>query len=64
MRLELLQLGRAWDAYPAIAEWWAHVRTRPSVKAAIFDRMTEADWAPFKTFSPDLCAEVERFVTP
>ena len=42
-----------WDRYPAIANWWLRVRTRPSVKAAIFDRMSEADWAPFKNLTPD-----------
>jgi glutathione S-transferase len=62
LRLELLKLGRIWDEYPAVAEWWARVRTRPSVKAAIFDRMTEADWAPFKTFAPDPWPEVESLL--
>ena len=47
LRLELLKLSRMWDSYPSVAEWWARMRTRPSVKAAIFDRMTEADAAPF-----------------
>lgn len=61
-RLELLKLGRIWDSYPAVAEWWARLRTRPSVRAAIFDRMTEADWTPFKTFSPDPWSEVEKLL--
>ena len=47
LRLELLKLSRMWDGYPAVAEWWARMRTRPSVKAAIFDRMTAEDAAPF-----------------
>lgn len=62
LRLELLKLSRIWDAYPAVAEWWARVRKRPSVQAAIFDRMTDADWAPFKTFSPDPWPEVEKLM--
>ena len=43
LRLELLKLSGMWDRYPAVAEWWARVRARPSVKAAIFDRMSETD---------------------
>ena len=53
LRLELLKLGALWDRYPAIADWWARMRVRPSVKAAIFDRMSEVDWAPFKNLAPD-----------
>jgi hypothetical protein len=53
LRLELLKLSGMWDRYPAVAGWWARTRARPSVKGAIFDRMTEADWAPFKSLAPD-----------
>jgi glutathione S-transferase len=53
LRLELLNLSGMWDRYPAVAGWWARTRARPSVKAAIFDRMSEADWAPFKSLAPD-----------
>ena len=59
LRLELLKLGALWDPYPAIADWWACMRVRPSVKAAIFDRMSEADWAPFKNLTPDPWPEVQ-----
>jgi glutathione S-transferase len=52
LRLELLKLGALWDRYPAIADWWGRMRARPSVKAATFDRMSEADWAPFKNLAP------------
>jgi glutathione S-transferase len=62
-RLELLQLDRMWAEYPAIAEWWARVRVRPSVKAAIFDRMTDADWAPFKTLSLDPWPKVAELMS-
>jgi len=52
LRLELLKLDRLWADYPAIADWWARMRARPSVKAAIFDRMTEKDWRRLRTSRP------------
>jgi hypothetical protein len=42
-----------WDHYPAVGDWWTRMRERPSVKAAIVDRMTEADWAPFRNLASD-----------
>jgi hypothetical protein len=62
LRLELLKLGGMWDRYPAIADWWLRMRTRPSVKAAIFDRMSEADWAPFKNLTPDPWPRVQALL--
>jgi len=62
LRLELLKLGGMWERYPAIAEWWVRVRARPSVKAAIFDRMTEADWAPFRNLTPDPWPKVQTLL--
>ena len=53
LRLELLKLDAMWEAEPAVGDWWARVQRRPSVKAAIFERMEESDWAPFKNLSPD-----------
>jgi glutathione S-transferase len=53
LRLELLKLGAMWQAEPAVADWWARVRKRPSVAAAIFDRMQDSDWAPFRNLAPD-----------
>ena len=53
LRLELLKLGAMWQREPAIVDWWSRVRERPSVKSTIFDRMQEADWAPFKNLAPD-----------
>ncbi len=53
LRLDLLKLREMWDRYPAIDDWWTRMRARPSVKAAIFDRMSEADWAPFRNLAPD-----------
>ena len=62
LRLELLKLSGLWDRYPTVTEWWARVRMRPSVKAAIFDRMTEADAAPFKNLTPDPWPTVQRLL--
>ena len=62
LRLELLKLGALWDRYPAIADWWARMRARPSVKAAIFDRMSEADCAPFKNLAPDPWPKVQALL--
>ncbi|HKN08960.1 MAG TPA: glutathione binding-like protein, partial [Pseudomonadota bacterium] len=62
LRLELLKLGALWDDYPAVADWWARMRVRPSVKAAIFDRMSEADWAPFKNLAPDPWPKVQALL--
>jgi glutathione S-transferase len=62
LRLELLKLGDMLEQYPAIAEWWAKMRVRPSVKSAIFDRMTDADWAPFKTLAPDPWPKIEQLL--
>ena len=62
LRLELLRLEALWAEHPAIADWWARMRARPSVKAAIFDRMTEKDWAPFKGLEPDPWPKVEELL--
>jgi glutathione S-transferase len=62
LRLELLRLGAMWQQYPAVADWWARVRERPSVKAAIFDRMQDADWAPFKNLAPDPWPKVRQML--
>src|SRR5271170_5304550 len=62
LRLELLKLDGMLDCYSSVAEWWARMRTRSSVKAAIFDRMTEADAAPFKNLEPDLWPKVQELL--
>ena len=62
LRLELLKLSGMWDRDPAVAEWWARVRARTSVKAAIFDRMSESDWAPFKNLAPDPWPRVQELL--
>ena len=62
LRLELLKLSGMWDRYPVVAEWWGRMRARPSVKATIFDRMSEADWAPFKNLAPDPWPKVQALL--
>ncbi len=62
LRLEVLKLAAMWQGYPRIADWWAMVRERASVKSAIFDRMSEADWAPFRN-APDPWPKVEALMT-
>jgi glutathione S-transferase len=62
LRLELLKLNKLWEQQPAVADWWRRMRTRPSVKAAIFDRMGETEWAPFKNLSPDPWPKVESLL--
>jgi glutathione S-transferase len=62
LRLELLKLAGMWDRHPAVAEWWTRVRSRPSVKAAIFDRMSETDWSPFKNLAPDPWPKVQALL--
>ena len=62
LRLELLKLQGMWAQYPAVADWWARVRERPSVKATIFDRMGDSDWAPFKNLSPDPWPKVQTLL--
>jgi glutathione S-transferase len=62
LRLELLRLGSMWAQLPAIADWWALMRERPSVKAAIFDRMTETDWVPFKNLAPEPWPKVQELL--
>jgi hypothetical protein len=51
-----------WQRESAVADWWTRVRDRASVKAAIFDRMLEADWAPFRNLSPDPWPKVQNLL--
>jgi glutathione S-transferase len=62
LRLELLKLHGMWDRYPRIDDWWSRMRERGSVKAAIFDRMSETDWAPFRNLAPDPWSKVESLL--
>ncbi|MGC1780304.1 MAG: glutathione S-transferase family protein [Xanthobacteraceae bacterium] len=62
LRLELLKLGAMWEEAPGVADWWERVRQRPSVKAAIFDRMADSDWAPFENLAPDPWPKVQALL--
>jgi glutathione S-transferase len=62
LRLELLKLDAMWQQHPAIADWWARVRERPSVKAELFGRMQDADWAPFRNLAPDPWPKVRELL--
>jgi glutathione S-transferase len=62
LRLELLKLDAMWKREPAVADWWARVRERASVKSTIFECMAEADWAPFKNLSPDPWPKVQTLL--
>jgi glutathione S-transferase len=62
LRLELLKLDGLWNARPSIADWWQRVQKRPSVKATIFERMKEMDWAPFRNLSPNPWPKVESLL--
>ncbi|MGB7037455.1 MAG: glutathione S-transferase family protein [Xanthobacteraceae bacterium] len=62
LRLELLKLGAMWQQAPGVADWWERVRQRPSVKAAIVDRMADSDWAPFKNLAPDPWPKVQALL--
>lgn len=62
LRLELLKLEKMWDKRPGVAAWWDRVRVRPSVEAAIFQRMTAADSAPFKNLASDPWPKVREIL--
>jgi glutathione S-transferase len=53
IRLDLLKLSGMWEHLPGVARWYERVRTRPSVQQAIYNRMTDADWAPFRNLELD-----------
>ena len=62
LRLELLKLSGMWQRHPSVAEWWTRMRDRPSVKTATFERMSEADWTPFRNLAPDPWPKVEALL--
>lgn len=62
LRLELLKLGAMYQCEPAVADWWARVRKRSSVKTAVFDRMDDSDWAPFRNLAPDPWPKVQALL--
>lgn len=62
LRLELLRLAPMWDKRPGVAAWWERMRARPTTKQAILERMTDADWAPFKELRPDPWPKVRELL--
>jgi glutathione S-transferase len=62
LRLELLKLDAMWKSEPAVADWWSRMRNRPAVNAAVFDRMQETDWAPFRNLAPDPWPKVQTLL--
>ena len=62
LRLELLRMSRMWDRRPGVAAWWRRMRERPATRAAIFDRMTAADAAPFSALDPDPWPKVQALL--
>jgi len=62
LRLELLKMSKLWDRYPGVAAWWERVKHRPSTDKAIWSRMSEADWAPFKSIQDDPWPKVKGMV--
>jgi glutathione S-transferase len=62
LRLELLRLSALWDRHAGIADWWQRMRVRDSTQTAIFARMTEADWAPFKNLQSDPWPKVQELL--
>ena len=62
LRLELLKMAKLWDRYPGVATWWERVKHRPSTDQAIWSRMTDADWAPFKSIADEPWAKVKDIV--
>jgi glutathione S-transferase len=63
LRLELLGLSGLWKSEAAVGDWWSRMRERPSLKIAVFDRMQESDWAPFKNLSPDPWPKVQALLS-
>jgi glutathione S-transferase len=53
LRLDLLKLKGFIEDRPRIAQWYARMRERPSVKKELLERMTPADKAPFEKLEPD-----------
>jgi hypothetical protein len=50
------------ELYAAIVDWWARVRERPSVNAAIVERMHDSDGAPFRNLAPGPWPKVQALL--
>ena len=62
IRLDLIGLSRMWDKRPGVAAWYQRMRKQDCVEKAVFQRMGEADWAPFKKLGFDPWPQVKRIV--
>ena len=62
IRLDLIRLSRMWDKRPGVAAWYERMRARPSVENAVFKRMGEAEWAPFRKMAVDPWPKVQEIL--
>jgi glutathione S-transferase len=62
LRLELLHLTNLWERRRGVAQWWERMRARPSTVDTILNRMTDADWAPFRAIDPEPWPKVRALV--
>jgi glutathione S-transferase len=60
LRLDLLRLKNLWRQLPRIEAWYQRMRSRPSVKKELLDRMTPQDKAPFEKLEPDPWPKVKE----
>jgi len=62
IRLDLIGLSRMWENRPGVAAWYRRMRAQDCVEQAVFQRMGEADWAPFKKLGFDPWPQVSRII--
>ena len=60
LRLDLLHLKNLWQQLPSIEAWYQRMRSRPSVKKELLDRMRPEDKAPFEKLEPDPWPKVKE----
>jgi hypothetical protein len=51
-----------WDRYPRFAASWERVKHRPSTDQAMWSRMGEGDWAPFRSIQDDPWPKVQTLL--
>lgn len=62
LRLDLLRLAKTWEKLPGVESWYGRMRSRPSVKKELIDRMRPEDKAPFEKLEPDPWPKVKELV--
>jgi glutathione S-transferase len=62
IRLDLIKLSRMWDKRPGVAAWYERMRALPSVENAVFKRMGDAEWAPFRKMQVDPWPKVQEIL--